>query len=159
MVSELGTTGTKTQYIFTTGLVISSILSVFFVIGLYRIAKEYRLNKIPILIILTFSFSVFGAAVFPLPLRLHGIWGFPSMFMPLSPLLALIIWSSKKIPGIKFASVLIMFIVTLGFLTFMPNVLSDYTGLKQRFFHIGWTVWFIYLSQRFLKLNMHIKQS
>jgi hypothetical membrane protein len=158
MVSELGTIGTKTQYIFTAGLVLSSVLSVFFVIGLYKTAKEYRLNIFPILILLTFSFSIFGAGIFPLPLRLHGVLGSPSMLLPLSPLLALIIWSSKTIPGIKFASGLMLFIIALGFLAFMPNVLSDYTGLKQRFFHVGWTVWFIYLTQRFLKLNMHLKQ-
>ncbi len=44
MVSELGTIGTKTQYIFTTGLVLSSILSIFFIVGLYRIAKRQVLT-------------------------------------------------------------------------------------------------------------------
>ena len=48
MVSELGAMGTKTQYVFTTGLVLSSILNVFFGIGLWRMGKVLNLNKTPV---------------------------------------------------------------------------------------------------------------
>lgn len=157
MVSELGTIGTKTQYIFAIGLVISSILSVLFIIGLYRTAKGTRLNTIPILVMLTFSFSIFGAAIFPLPLRLHGILGSPSMLLPLSPLLALILWKTHAIRDIKIASGIILFIMLLGFLTLMPNVMDYYFGFKQRIFHVGWTLWFIYLSYSFLWKLRYVK--
>jgi hypothetical membrane protein len=153
LVSELGAIGTNTQYIFTAGLVLSSFLSLAFIVGLYKTAKENGLNTIPVLIILTFSFSIFGAAVFPLPLRLHGILGSPSMLMPLSPFLALILWKSKIIPGIKLASGTILIFMLLGFLTLVPEVLDSFFGLKQRIFHIAWSLWFIYLGVSFLKLN------
>ena len=153
LVSELGAIGTNTQYIFTSGLVLSSILSVLFIIGLYKTAKEKGLRTIPILIIITFSFSILGAAIFPLPLNLHGILGSPSMLLPLSPLLALVLWNGEKIPNIKISSGIILLIMLSGFLTLIPDVLANYFGLKQRFFHIGWTIWFVYLSQRFINLN------
>ena len=153
IVSELGRIGTRTQYIFTTGLVLCSILSLLFCIGLYKTAIEIGLQTIPILIILTFSFSILGAAIFPLPLRLHGILGFPSMFLPLSPLFAIIYWKAIVIQNIKFVSVLIFIIMILGFLTLIPNFIDNYSGLKQRFFHIGWTLWFVYLSHSFLQLE------
>ena len=153
LVSALGAIGTKTQYIFTTGLVLSSFLSILFIVGLYKTAKEIGLNTIPILLILVFSFSIFGAAIFPLPLNLHLILGSPSMLLPLSPLLALILWETNKIRDVKIVSAIILAIMLLGFLTLMPNILDNYFGLKQRFFHVGWTFWFIYLSQRFIKLN------
>lgn len=153
LVSELGAVGTKTQFIFTIGLVVSSVLSVLFVIGLCKVAKKYKLSIIPILILFTFSFSIFGAAIFPLPLTLHGILGSPSILLPLSPLLAMILWNNKIIPGIKLSSGIIFFIMSLGFLAFSPGILENYWGLKQRFFHIGWTIWFVYLSQKFLFLN------
>ncbi len=149
MVSELGTIGTKTQYIFTTGLVLISILSIFFIAGLYRTAKEAGLNTIPILLILTFSFSIFGAAIFPLPLKLHGILGSPAMLLPLSPLLALLLWKEAKIPDIKIPAGIILTIMLLGFLTLTPNILKNYFGLKQLFFHSGWSLWFICLSLKF----------
>ena len=49
MVSELGAIGTKSQYLFTVGLVLSSIFSVLFIIGLYKTCKQIGLNTIPIL--------------------------------------------------------------------------------------------------------------
>ena len=42
--------------------------------------------------------------------------------------------------------------MSLGFLAFMPQILGDYTGLKQRIFHIGWSIWFLYLSYAFTNL-------
>ncbi len=151
-VSELGRIGTETQYIFTIGLVICSILSILFCIGLYKTAKDLKLNPSPILLILTFSFSILGAAVFPLPLGLHGILGSPSMFLPLSPLFALILWDNASIQNIKIGSGLILALMILGFLTFIPNFMDNYFGLKQRFFHFAWTFWFVFLSYKFLRL-------
>lgn len=151
MVSELGAIGTETQYLFTTGLVMSSILSLAFVLGLYRSVKNIGLNSIPVLLILSFSFSIFGAAIFPLPLSLHGILGSPSMFLPLSPLLAAMLWNSKTIHNIRWVSAVILLFMILGFLVFAPNILDQFFGLKQRIFHISWTIWFIYLSISFLK--------
>lgn len=153
LVSELGALGTTTQYIFTTGLVLSSVLSVFFTVGLYKTCKLNGLNTIPILIILLYSFSIAGAALFPMPLRLHGILGSPSILLIFSPLLSLFLWKGEGKPSnIKQMSILSILIMSLGFLVFAPDFLSDYPGLKQRFFHIGWSVWFFYLSYSFAGL-------
>jgi hypothetical membrane protein len=157
MVSELGAIGTKSQYFFTVGLVLSSIFSVLFIIGLYKTCKQIGLNTFPILILLTFSFSIFGAGIFPFPLRLHGLLGMPSILLFLSPLMTLILWKSEIFSNIKLVSLLTFIIMLLGFLTFMPNVLSDYFGLKQRLFHFGWTVWFLYLTSIFIGLNKGIE--
>jgi hypothetical membrane protein len=156
LVSELGAIGTRTQYIFTTGLVLSALLSIFFILGLYRTAKEIGLNTIPIIILLTFSFSILGAGIFPLPNRLHGILGSPSIILPLSPLLTFILWKTNVILDIKLASAIILIIMSLGFLTLIPSVMDNYFGLKQRIFHISWTFWFFYLSKRFLELNRNL---
>lgn len=157
MVSELGGIGTETQYIFTSGLVLSSFFSILFIIGLYKTCKQTGLNTIPILILLTFSFSIFGAAIFPFPLRLHGLLGMSSILLFLSPLMSLILWNSKIISNIKLISLLILIIMSLGFLIFVPNLLNDYFGLKQRFFHFGWTIWFLYLTSVFIDLDKNLK--
>lgn len=154
LVSELGAFGTETQYIFTIGLVLSSFLSILFIIGLYRVCTYNKISTIPVLIMLTFSFSIAGAALFPLPLELHGILGMPSILLILSPTTALLLWSDKNKPGgIKLMSVLSLLIMSLGFLAFFPDVLSNFIGIKQRFFHLGWSVWFVYLSYSFFKLK------
>jgi len=153
MVSELGAIGTPSQYVFSTGLILCSALSILFIIGLYRVCKESGLSVIPAIIILSYSISIAGAGIFPLPLSLHLIMGFPSTILFLSPLMSLFLWSREKnLPYIKVMSVVCFLIMSLGFLAFMPEFLSNYLGLKQRLFHIGWSVWFIYLSFSFINL-------
>ena len=152
MVSELGTIGTSSQYVFMAGLLACSALSVLFVLGLYRVCKAANLSVLPVVLILAFSTSIAGAALFPLPLRLHGILGSPSMLLILSPVLSLILWRRKEPRHVVSMSVVSFLVMSLGFLAFMPDVLAEYAGLKQRFFHVGWAVWFGYLSYEFVRM-------
>ena len=153
MVSELGTIGTNSQYVFMVGLLVCSVLSVLFVVGLYATCKAANLSVIPVVLILLYSVSIAGAALFPLPQRLHGILGMPSVLLFLSPLMSLILWSKRKqLSNVVPMSALSFIVMSLGFLAFLPDVLADYPGLKQRFFHVGWSIWFIYLSYAFINL-------
>jgi hypothetical membrane protein len=152
MVSELGSIETTSQYTFTAGLLLCSILSISFVVGLFRTCKEMRISVIPIVIILSFSISIAGAAIFPLPLRLHLYMGMPSILLIFSPLLGLILWNSKGyLSALGIMSIISFVIMALGFLTYFPDILNMEIGLKQRFFHVGWSVWFIYLSYSFTR--------
>ena len=152
LVSELGALGTRTQYLFTTGLVLSAFLNVFFIIGLWKYCKRLQLSLIPILFLLLYSF-IAGPALFPMPLRLHEIVGMPFPFLMLSPLLALILWRKKEhLLKIRTVAIISFIIMMLGFLIFVPNFLNEYFGLKQRFLYLGWSLWSVYLSYRFLKL-------
>jgi hypothetical membrane protein len=152
LVSELGAIGTRTQYMFTAGLLACAVLSVLFVIGLYGECKKREISTIPALIILSFSLSIGGAAIFPLPLWMHLIMGMPSVLLFLSPLAALILWRGEKQPaGLRVWAIVSLAVMLLGFLAFMPDVLGAYPGLKQRFFHLGWSLWFIGLSRAFLR--------
>jgi hypothetical membrane protein len=152
LVSELGAMGTRTQYMFTAGLLACAVLSVLFVIGLCQACKKMNISMIPALIILSFSLSIGGAAIFPLPLRMHLIMGMPSVLLLLSPLAALIFWRGGKLPvGLRVWAIVSLAIMLLGFLAYMPDVLGAFPGLKQRFFHLGWSIWFIGLSRAFLR--------
>ncbi len=152
LVSELGAIGTRTQYMFTAGLLACAILSVLFVIGLCGECEKREISMIPALIILSFSFSIGGAAIFPLPLRLHLWAGMPSIVLFLSPLAALALWRKEKAPGdMRLWAIVSLALMLLGFLAFMPDVLGVYPGLKQRFFHVGWSLWFIGLGRVFIR--------
>jgi len=152
LVSELGAMGTKTQYIFMAGLLACAGLSILFVVGLCQACKKMEISMIPALIILAFSISIGGAALFPLPLRLHLIMGLPSVLLFLSPLVALVLWRGDNSPaGLRLWAILSLAIMLLGFLAFMPEVMSSTLGLKQRFFHLGWSLWFIGLGRGFIK--------
>lgn len=157
LVSELGAINTETQFIFTTGLVFCSILSVAFTIGLCRMCKEIQISVIPVIFILFYSVSIAGAALFPMPHRLHGILGMPSILLIFSPLASLILWKGNGyLCNIKVMTILSLLVMVLGFLVFVPAVMNNLFGLKQRFFHVGWTVWFVYLSISFSKLSRRL---
>jgi hypothetical membrane protein len=152
LVSELGAMGTRTQYLFTAGLLACAVLSVLFVVGLSNACRERGISAFPVWIILTFSVSLAGAALFPLPLRLHLWAGMPSIVLFLSPLAALILWRGEKSPdGLRAWTIVSLAIMLLGFLAFLPEVMSTTLGMKQRFFHIGWSLWFISLGRAFLR--------
>lgn len=155
LVSELGALGTPTQYLFTTGLVLSAFLNIFFTIGLWKYCKKSQLSIIPILLLSFYSF-IAGPAIFPMPLKLHSISGLPMPLMMASPLVGLWVWRKEE-HLLKFRTVAIISLIIMmsGFLIFFPNVLNEYFGLKQRFLYTGWTLWSGYLSLRFLKLTNH----
>ncbi|MCX6559107.1 MAG: DUF998 domain-containing protein [Candidatus Aminicenantes bacterium] len=149
-VSELGTIGTNSQYLFAAGLVLSSFLSILFIAWLLGACRRLQLSVWPVWPMFAFSVSIAGAAMFPLPLRMHQIMGSPVFLLLLSPLLGLILWPKNRLAAnIRWMSVLSLLIMALGFLAYFPDILASYPGLKQRFFHAGWAIWFVYLSRAF----------
>lgn len=154
MVSEPGAIGTPSRLYFSTGLIACAAMSALFIAGLCRACVALAISRLPALLLLAYTISIAGAAIFPLPLRLHLIMGLPSIVLILSPLLSLILWRGEsRLPGIRAASIACLVLMSLGFLAFLPGVLSELIGLKQRLFHLGWGVWFLYLSYGFAKAH------
>jgi hypothetical protein len=95
--------------------------------------------------------SIIGAGIFT---HAHAslqrtLLGMPSVLMPLSPLLAIWLWRNVTLPYMKTAAVISFTLMILGFLVYFPELLGPWMGLKQRFFHLGWSLWFVYLSLGF----------
>ena len=121
------------------------------------VCRISAMRTLPVILILLYTVSIAGAAIFPLPLQLHMYAGMPSIFLILAPILSLLFWDKvKELPHFRLFTLLSIGVMLLGFSAFFPELLSDYPGLKQRFFHLGWSVWFVYLSVGFTRLNnMH----
>jgi hypothetical membrane protein len=152
MVSELGALGTPSRYLFSSGLVACAALSVVFVVGLCRACDALSLSRLPALALLSYSVSIAGAGLFPLPLRMHLVMGMPSVLLIASPATALLLWRrGARLPGITTLSAVALGLMALGFLAFLPGALAGLPGLKQRFFHLGWCVWFCGLSWSFAR--------
>lgn len=151
-VSELGALGTPTQHLFTAGLVLSAVLNVFFIMGLWKYCSKLQFSILPILFLSLYSF-IAGPAIFPMPLKLHNIAGLPFPFLILSPLAGLFVWRKKEdLLKVRTAAFFSFGMMMLGFLIFFPDVLNEYFGLKQRFLYTGWSIWSAHLAFRFLKL-------
>lgn len=150
LVSEMGAIGAPSQYWFMAGLLACAVLSVCFVIGLVRACRQRGISPLPAWIILSFSFSLAGAALFPLPLPLHLWLGLPSVLTILSPLAALFLWQGEQSPAGGTPLVLaVLVLFLLGATAFWPEIMSSLPGLKQRFFHLGWSLWFVGLARGF----------
>ena len=131
-----------------------SILNLAFFVGLYHACKELGVPVAPALIIATFLLSIFYVALFSTPLFLHGVFGAITMLMHLAPLLAFILWrKNKQLTKLRIYSLVIFVLLAAqGAIPFIPGLLTDYQGLVARFFHLGWSVWYVLLSFHFVKL-------
>ena len=152
LVSELGAAGTSTRGFFAWGLLLCSILSVIFLTALVvQCRRDWQVNATPAWLILSYSLSIAGAAIFPMPMPLHGALGSPSILLMLSPLLALVYWRGiiPWLRGLVTVAVLSFAMMAVGLVAFVPTLLGELAGLKQRIFHVGWSVWFVYLALGF----------
>jgi len=156
LVSELGAQGTRTQYLFSIGLVLSSILNVFFVYCIWKICMELKESIVPLMPMFCYSFLA-GPGIVPMPLPLHSVIGMPFLLIMLAPFFALIFWRIKVSSlGLKVSAVISLAIMLLGFLIYAPDILPEYFGLKQRFLYLGWTVWSCAVAIRFLQFRTSI---
>ena len=66
-------------------------------------------------------------------------------------LICAILWATRVLfaVGLEPLPVPSFLLMALGCLVFAPSALDGYMGLKRRFFHAGWSVWFVYLSLAF----------
>jgi hypothetical protein len=91
--------------------------------------------------------------MFPSGNKLHSAAGPVFLLLYLGVLLVIILWRGKReFVQIRLLSLLSFAIMLLIFLRFIPAIEDKYTGLIQRFAHVGWSVWFIALSSGLSRL-------
>ncbi len=151
VVSELGAIGTKSEAFMSTTEMLLGILSIFSIVGFYKVCRKLRMNVIPVLTILSLSISMFWAAIFPMRHVLHGSIGPLPLILIIGVLLAIILWRGKDFFLIRIISVISFILMMLILLRTIPNLRNGYEGLIQRFFYSGWTIWSVSLSFFFLQ--------
>lgn len=156
VVSELGAIGTRSEIFMSTGELILGILSTLSVIGFCRACRQNKISLIPPLTILSLSFSMIWAAIFPMHYELHGSTGPLPLIMFAGVLLAIFVWRKKQVPGMSRISFFSFLIMMLFLLRMAPNIRNLFEGMLQRFFYLGWTVWSIGMSLIFLNKSKNI---
>lgn len=149
LVSELGAVGTPTRILFAAGLMLTGVASLIFILRLLAVCRSASLSPAPVLILFAFSFFIAGAGLFSMPLLLHNLLDMPVVLLPLKPFLAPLLWPRGKPPHLKPAAAISLALMTAGFLVYIPEILVPCIGAKQRFLHLGWSLWFIALSRSF----------
>jgi Protein of unknown function (DUF998) len=151
VVSELGAIGTRSEIFMSTGELVLGIISTLSVIGFCSACRQNGISIIPPLTILTLSFSMIWAAIFPMRHELHGSTGPLPLIMFAGALLAVFLWRKKELTVLRRISLLSFIIMMLFLFRIYPNIRNHFEGMLQRFFYLGWTVWSAGMSLVFLR--------
>jgi hypothetical membrane protein len=151
VVSELGAIGTRSETFMSITEMLVGVLSIFSVIGFYKACKQQRISSIPVLTILSLSLSMFWASTFPMHHELHGAIGPLPLVLMAGVLLAIFLWRGKQFFSFRLISAISFILMMLILLRTLPNLRSNYEGLIQRLFYLGWTTWSVSLSLFFLQ--------
>jgi hypothetical protein len=153
-ISELGAIGTKSETLMETFTLLDTVLSVFFMAGLFIACSQLRLNILPVFGVIGFPIMFGWAAIFHSGNPLHSASGPVFLLLYIGALLSVFLWRGVEFKQIRKLSLLSLGIMLLIFLRFIPSatIQNNYAGLIQRFAHLGWSVWFISLGGCFIKL-------
>lgn len=154
-ISELGAVGTGSEKFMEITTWICSLLGIPFLAGLLITCRRFNLNRIPLVGIAGFSIMMGWAATYHSGNPMHSKSGPVLLILILGPLLAAVLWRNNKLKKLRAFSLLSFFIMLFILLRAIPSetLQQNYTGLIQRFVHLGWSVWFVSLSLSFLTLS------
>ena len=153
-ISELGAIGAKSENLMTFSTWVCTFLSVLFLVGLFVACKELKLKIFPLIGILGFSIMFGWAATFHSGNPMHSKSGLTLLLLFAGPLLSIIFWKANNLRSIRrysLVSIILMLFILLRVVA-PESIKINYTGLIQRFVHLGWSIWFVGLSLNFLKL-------
>ncbi|WP_167667994.1 DUF998 domain-containing protein [Mucilaginibacter gossypiicola] len=153
-ISELGAIGTKSETLMETFTLLDTVLSVFFMAGLFIACSQLELSILPVFGVIGFPIMFGWAAIFHSGNPLHSASGPVFLLLYVGALLSVILWRGKEFRRIRKLSLLSLCIMLLIFIRFIPSatIQNNYTGLIQRFAHLGWSVWFVSLGSCLIKL-------
>ncbi len=144
-VIQLGAIGARSELIMNLFTWLISLLSLFFMAGLWKACRQLNLNVLPIIGVLGFTIMFGWAATFHSGNKLHSAMGPVVLLLDAGTLLVIILWKGEQFRQVRLLSFWSLVIMLLIFLRFIPGFNNRFPGLIQRFAHLGWSVWFIVL--------------
>ncbi len=137
---------------------IISILFIPFLIRSYISCKQLSINIIPLIPMVFIPVYMIGSSLFPFPNVLFPIFANCIILSILGPILAIIIWRSKRLSKIRLFSVVsfLLMIASIGIImsrSSIPEFVQNYWGIIQRLLFLGWTSWLVFLSLYFTKVS------
>lgn len=157
VISELGAIGTKSEIFTSSAFVLLSILCFLFSIGFYISSKKLKLSIIPSILTFSMPIAILWAGIFPLKNEFHNFTGPLPLFMILGAILTFVLWrKNERLKKLRILSLISFIIMLFLFLRFIEPFGYEFEGLVQRFFYLGWSIWYISISAFLLKrLNSH----
>lgn len=151
VISQLGEVGSKAEVFTSVAFIAVGALSLLFSIGLYKSSQQFGVSVIPSILTLAIPVTIIWAAFFPLGNDLHGVIGPLPLALNLGAVLAFFLWKKNgSLSSIRRWSLVSFLFMMLLFLLFTP-LAQHYEGLIQRFWYLGWSIWFGAMSLDFMK--------
>ena len=130
------------------------LLTIPFVLGLYKSCKELKINFLPVLFLLFITPSMLGLALSPELNSMRALIANSIILVIIGPLSAMVLWRKKQFVGIRILSAIcFVFIlvptITLAMRSSFPELTNNYFGFIQRFLYVGWALWFVSLGYFF----------
>lgn len=151
-VSELGAIGTASESFTAVSMLLCSAMSLFYFAGLWRACKEIGISIAPILTVPVTALMFAWTAIFHSGSSLHGAIGPVPLLLFVGALLTLLSWRGQQFQTLRKLAGLSLLVMALILLRFVPAFQQHFPGLIQRFFHLGWSIWFIAMSFSFIKI-------
>ena len=151
-VSELGALGTKSQTFMMVTITGCGLLSLMFMVGLYRACKVLGANTLPVYTVISMPIMFFWVSAFPAGTKLHATLGSVILLLYLGMLISVFVWRGSQYLQIRVLSVVSFLMLAALFLRMVPSIDNNYPGLIQRVAHLGWSVWLVSLNVSFVQL-------
>ncbi len=153
VISELGATGTKSEFFTSTALSILAFLCILFSVGFYGVSQKRKLSVMPAILSFSMPVSMIWAGTFTLGNEFHSLAGPLPFLVIFGFLLAYLFWKrDKEFSALSTISLICFSISALILLRFLKPFGYEYEGLIQRFFYLAWAIWTIstayYLSRK-----------
>jgi hypothetical membrane protein len=151
-ISAIGKMGTPMRIPFALVIACYAGSLLIFASGIYRVAVESRVSKVPAYWLGFLALTQFGIAIFATPHPLHNIFGLLGLLGDLVPLVLAFAWRRigpqnltviSWILGLLVLAALILNLSELVPQSALWQLVEPYPGLAQRVFVAVWLTWLI----------------
>lgn len=143
-VSEIGMRGSPVELPFKIAMLAVTMSILIFAFGIYLLSKANHLSSLPAWFVAAYGLSDLGIDLFPLPHRLHNVFGILSIVCVYAPLVLAVAWQgSNRAAGLISISWIAFVLINLAILLNLdPDLLPEkYYGLVQRSFFVAFYGW------------------
>jgi hypothetical membrane protein len=154
-ISELGQIGAPAEYFMLVALPLVTAAAVIFSFYFYKASKHLKISLWPAIFSFSLPVSILWACIFPMGNNLHDKQGPLPLLLLLGMLMAIIQWHKQSFKKEQLVTIISTLLMLLIFLRFVKPFGNEYEGTVQRFYYLGWSVWYISIS---ILLSKKIKE-
>jgi hypothetical membrane protein len=145
-ISELGQIGAPAEHFMLVALPLLAVAATIFSFYFFQACKRLKISFWPAIFSFSLPISMLWAGIFPMGNSLHDKQGPLPLLLLLGMIVAIIQWPKQSFKKEQSATIIATLLVLLIFLRFVKPFGNEYEGTVQRFYYLGWSVWYISIA-------------